>query len=194
MKPGRLQNALKSFGRASKCFKILWPGLINPENFQKNPRNFENPRGFSKKTEKFQEPPVFFANFPEFSTIFTLFFGQRAKFPQKRCFFRQHKHGSFGGPHRGAAATAPGSGTPVRDPPPAPPRFNSATTKVAAVSINFPTSTFYFLLYLTPSTSYLLLSASYSTFLLQHPTTYYLLHYPSINKPGGRSGGGRHFL
>ena len=70
---------------------------------------------------------------------------------------------------------------------------NSATTKVAAVSINFPTSTFYFLLYLTPSTSYLLPSTSYSTFLLQHPT-YYLLHYPSINKPGGRSGGGRHFL
>ena len=26
MKPGRLQNALKSFGRASKCFKILRPG------------------------------------------------------------------------------------------------------------------------------------------------------------------------
>ena len=26
MKPGRLQNALKSFGRASKCFKTLWPG------------------------------------------------------------------------------------------------------------------------------------------------------------------------
>ena len=25
MKPGRLQNALKSFGRAPKCFKILWP-------------------------------------------------------------------------------------------------------------------------------------------------------------------------
>ena len=25
MKPGRLQNALKSFGRTSKCFKILWP-------------------------------------------------------------------------------------------------------------------------------------------------------------------------
>lgn len=24
MKPGRLQNALKSFGRASKCIKILW--------------------------------------------------------------------------------------------------------------------------------------------------------------------------
>ena len=26
MKPGRLQNALKSFGRAPKCIKILWPG------------------------------------------------------------------------------------------------------------------------------------------------------------------------
>ena len=26
MKPGRLQNALKSFGRASKCFRILRPG------------------------------------------------------------------------------------------------------------------------------------------------------------------------
>ena len=25
MKPGRLQNALKSFGRATKCFKILRP-------------------------------------------------------------------------------------------------------------------------------------------------------------------------
>ena len=25
MKPGRLQNALKSFGRTPKCFKILWP-------------------------------------------------------------------------------------------------------------------------------------------------------------------------
>ena len=26
MKPGRLQNALKSLGRAPKCIKILWPG------------------------------------------------------------------------------------------------------------------------------------------------------------------------
>ena len=26
MKPGRLENALKSFGRAPKCIKTLWPG------------------------------------------------------------------------------------------------------------------------------------------------------------------------
>ena len=25
MKPSRLQKALKSLGRTSKCFKILWP-------------------------------------------------------------------------------------------------------------------------------------------------------------------------
>ena len=25
MKPSRLQNVLKSFGRAPKCIKILWP-------------------------------------------------------------------------------------------------------------------------------------------------------------------------
>ena len=38
-------------------------------------------------------------------------------------------------------------------------KLNSATTKVAAMSINFPTSTFYFLLHLPPSTSYLLPSS-----------------------------------
>ena len=117
MKPGRLQNALKSFGRASKCFKILWPGLINPENSLKIREFSRNPRGIPRIFEKTREnsrTPLFFREFPWIFENFYDCCGQRAKPPQKTYFFRQHKHGSFGGPHRGAAATAPGSGPPVR--------------------------------------------------------------------------------
>ena len=138
-----------------------------------------------------KNPPVFFANFPEFSTILRFFFRATCKISTKKILFSPTQTRFFRRPSQGCRCNRPGQRHPCEGPPP--PRFNSATTKVAAVSINFPTSTFYFLLYLTPSTSYLLPSTSYSTFLLQH-LTYYLLHYPSINKPGGRSGGGRHFL
>ena len=55
MKPGRLQNALKSFGRAPKCFKILWPGfkmLWNPSAGLQNPWNSRKCRlGGSQKLQ-----------------------------------------------------------------------------------------------------------------------------------------------
>ena len=52
MKPGRLQNALKSLGRASKCFKTLLAGLQNPWNSWKcrlgGSQKLQNPRKSQK--------------------------------------------------------------------------------------------------------------------------------------------------
>ena len=41
MKPGQPPNALKSFDRTSKCFKILWPGfesikMLGPKARERN--------------------------------------------------------------------------------------------------------------------------------------------------------------
>ena len=65
MKPGRLQNALKSLGRTSKCFKILGPGskILGPDSkilenvgsgLPKISKIYENPKNviFSSQNRK----------------------------------------------------------------------------------------------------------------------------------------------
>ena len=49
MKPGRLQNALKSFGRTSKCFKMLRPGAECPGRPAGPRRGSENDVAIGRK-------------------------------------------------------------------------------------------------------------------------------------------------
>ena len=57
MKPGRLQNALKSFGRAPKCIKILWPGSKMYQNPSAGLQILENVGSGLPKITKIYENP-----------------------------------------------------------------------------------------------------------------------------------------
>ena len=121
MKPGRLQNALKSFGRASKCFKILWPGFKIHQNKRIFCEFLRNSREMPRILEKCQEIPRIPLFFREFSRIFddfTIFFGQRAKFQQKRCFFSPTQTRFFRRPSQGCRCNRPGQRHPCEGPPP----------------------------------------------------------------------------
>ena len=90
MKPGRLQNALKSFGRASKCFKILWPGFRIHQNKRIFCEFLRNSREMPRILEKCQEiprTPLFFREFSRIFDDFYDFFRATCKIPTKKCAF-----------------------------------------------------------------------------------------------------------
>ena len=68
MKPSRLQNVLKSFGRAPKCIKILWPDSKIHEILENSCEFLRNFLIFCKFCSTF----LIFCKFCKFLRIFAI--------------------------------------------------------------------------------------------------------------------------
>ena len=120
-----------------------------------------------------KNPPVFFAISPEFSTIFAIFFRATCKIPTKKVLFSPTQTRFFRRPSQGCRCNRPGQRHPCEGPPPPTIQFchhQGGCCEYQVSNFNFllPTlpysfnilpTTFYFLLHLPPSTSYLLPSS-----------------------------------